>query len=208
MADFIQTYFIDPIIYNTGYNPVNTAVYAVILIAAVLLVYKLVKLMKIKIDKRFFIGIVPFVVLGGVLRAWEDLLEATNTIQIADGLFRNFIVTDAYGTVRNMLLITPVMYITMFVIALAALLLAKAVEKGFKLDYYKTWFAIGLILNLAVLIQLRITNYFALYAVIFFTVLWTFVILLAKGLSVKTTVKKKLPKLSALLTNENTFLLN
>ena len=53
MADFFKTYFIDPIYYNTGYNIFNTAVFAIILIAAALLTYKLLKAMNVKIDKKY-----------------------------------------------------------------------------------------------------------------------------------------------------------
>ena len=205
MADFVQTYFIDPIVYNTGYNAINTAVYAVALILAVFLTYKMLKLMKIKIDRNFLFGIVPFVVLGGIMRSWEDLLEAAGATQsLANSILGNFILIDVYGIARNLLLITPVIYITIFAIALVSLIIAKAIETYGKVDYYKSWFTIGIILDIIFLSQLRLSVIFALYAVLFFTLLWIFAILLTKEISIKKNIKK----LSQLFTNENTFLIN
>ena len=106
MPDFFQAYFIDPIKYNNGYNIVNTAAYAIILVAAVILTYKLLKKLGVRIDRQFFVGIAPFIALGGVLRAWEDLLEATMaTAPLLDSPIRDFILVDAAGVPRNLLLI-------------------------------------------------------------------------------------------------------
>ena len=58
LQDFFQQYFVDPIIFNTGYNPVNTVVYGIILIVAFVLTYKMLKKLKINIDKRFFFGVI------------------------------------------------------------------------------------------------------------------------------------------------------
>jgi uncharacterized membrane protein len=205
MPDFLQTYFIDPVVYNTGYNVVNTTTYAIILILAVFLTYKLLKLLKVKVDRRFLIGIIPFVALGGVMRAWEDLLEASGLTQsLVNSIFKNFIIIDIAGVARNMILISPVIYLTIFIVALASLLIAKGIEKYGKIDYYKTWFTIGIILDIVILSQLRLTGLFAFYAVIFFTVLWVFIILVAR----EVAIRQKLTRLSALLTTENTFLIN
>ncbi len=205
MADFIQTYYIDPVIYGTGYNVVNTITYAVVLILAVFCTYKLLKALEIRIDKRFLIGIVPFVALGGIMRAWEDLLEFSGYTQsLTGGVFSSFLLTDATGAARNMLLVSPIIYITIFVIALVSLLVAKEIERFSKVNYHKSWFVIGLLLDIAVLSQLRLTVLFALYAVIFFTVLWVFIIVAAREIA----IKKKIARLSQLLTGENTLLLN
>jgi len=63
--DFFQQYFIDPVMQGTGYNIYNTLAYALILILAVFATYKLLKKMKISIDDRFVIGVLPYVILGG-----------------------------------------------------------------------------------------------------------------------------------------------
>ncbi|MBU0898878.1 MAG: DUF63 family protein, partial [Nanoarchaeota archaeon] len=55
MAGFYE-WFVEPILSNGWYNPINTLTYSVILIAAVFLVYKMLKKMNIHIDKYFFIA--------------------------------------------------------------------------------------------------------------------------------------------------------
>src|SRR3989344_2713191 len=103
--DFSQQYFIDPIIYNTGYNPVNSTFYGIILIAAFLLTYKLLKKLKVNIDRNFFLAVIPFILLGSILRSLEDLWEAKGT---SPELIKDLVITDLTGTARNMLLVTPI----------------------------------------------------------------------------------------------------
>ena len=197
MADFFQTYFIDPIRFNTGYNIVNTAVYALVFVALVFATYKLLRLLKIKIDKKFFLAIVPYVALGAILRAWEDLIEATNTIP---GIFSPFTVLDAFGTARNLLLITPLIYIFMFFLTLAALLVSIGIEKKTKMPYYKAWLAIGILLCLVGLSQLRIQEAFALFAMLGIFSVWAIALGGARIAFRNSPVRK-------LLTKENTLLI-
>lgn len=172
MPDAFQTYFIDPIRYNTGYNIVNTAAYAVVFVLLVFVTYRLLRLLKIKVDKNFFIGIVPYIALGSILRALEDLLEFTASVP---PIFSPFTLVDAFGTARNLLFITPLIYIFMFVLALAALLVSKAVER-YGVPYHKTWLATGLLLCLAAISQLRLENAFALFAMLGIFGVWALVI--------------------------------
>ncbi|WP_456367881.1 DUF63 family protein [Thermococcus sp.] len=72
LREFFQRYFVDPIRYNQGYNPVNTLVYALILGIMVLLLYRMLKRMGIRIDERFFISLMPYIVLGPLMRAMTD----------------------------------------------------------------------------------------------------------------------------------------
>ena len=93
-ADFFQTYFIDPIKYGTGYNIYNTAMYAVLLVLAAVIVYKVVKKMGIRIDKNFLFAVSPYIFLGGLLRALQD--------------------AKIFSTV---FLITPLIYVSIFIFA-------------------------------------------------------------------------------------------
>ncbi len=54
------------------YNPVNTIVYALIVILTLYWIYKLFKKLKIEIDFKFFIAIIPFILIGGISRSLED----------------------------------------------------------------------------------------------------------------------------------------
>ena len=197
MADFFQTYFIDPIAYNTGYNTVNTAAYAVIFVALVFVVYKLLRMLKIKIDRNFFIAIAPYIALGSILRAWEDLIETTQAIP---EIFSRFVLIDAYGTARNLLLITPLIYIFMFVLALSALLLSKLLERHARIPYHKTWLAIGAVMCLLGASQLQLNNAFALFAMLGIFGVWALVIAGSRiAFSEFAVVRKTLTKENTLL---------
>lgn len=175
--DFIQTYFINPILYGTGYNIYNTTVYAVLLIVSVYAVYKLLKKLKIRIDNKFLIGVFPFVALGGILRAFQDA-----------------------SVVVNPFLITPLIYFSIFFIAFAALLLSKGIEKLLRKEYYKIWALIGALACLTVLSQMGFVNITALLLVSAIFVGWCAVFFVAKK------VFRRYKKVNAFLTNQNILL--
>ncbi len=184
-GDFIDTFFIHPLVEGTGYNVVNTATFAVILIAAAFGVYKLLKKLKIKIDRNFLIGVIPFVALGGILRSWEDFSEAT-------------------GTARNFLFVSPLIYVTIFVVAFVLLMVSIAAAKisKNKISYYKIWFVLGAVIDIFFIAQLRFANAFAFFMVLIITVIWVVLFVIVKFIA-----RKKLPKLSAFLTSENMFII-
>lgn len=73
LYEFFYEYFVLPIKENEGYNPVNTLVYAIILGIAVLLLYKMLKRMGIKVDERFFRALMPYIILGPLMRSMTDV---------------------------------------------------------------------------------------------------------------------------------------
>ena len=126
--EFFNDYFVRPIIENTGYNAVNTVVYAVIFAAAVFGIYKLLVKLNIKIDKTFYIGIFPFILFGSLLRVVNDT-----------------------GFYRTYFLVSPMIYILIFAATLIALLLSFGIARLFMKDYgkyYKPWSVIGIILSI------------------------------------------------------------
>jgi uncharacterized membrane protein len=70
---FLEEYFINPIIYKSGYNLVNTIAYGIIAVLVLLGTLKLLEKLKIRIDSRFFIGLFPYIFLGSLLRSLEDM---------------------------------------------------------------------------------------------------------------------------------------
>ena len=72
LREFITTYYIQPITHDTGYNPVNTITWALVLVAFLFLTLKLLQLLKIQIDRRFIAAVVPYIVVGATLRVIED----------------------------------------------------------------------------------------------------------------------------------------
>ena len=55
-----------------GYNPVNTAVYALILAVAVIGIWRVFSYLRIRLDAAFMVATVPWVLLGSTARALED----------------------------------------------------------------------------------------------------------------------------------------
>ncbi|MGC9444732.1 MAG: DUF63 family protein [Candidatus Methanospirareceae archaeon] len=72
LREFITTYYIHPITHDTGYNPVNTITWALVLVGFLFLTLKLLQLLKIRIDRRFIAAVLPYIVAGATLRVIED----------------------------------------------------------------------------------------------------------------------------------------
>ncbi len=143
LEQFFQDNFVIPL--GQYYTPVGTAVYGIIFALAVFGVYKLLRYLKIDIDRRFAIGIVPYIVLGGVLRVLRDA-----------------------GTLDYPIFASPIIYMVMFVVALGGLLVSIGFEKlvkkkrghdHFFSSYHRLWSAIGIVLVIAAFILLIPTGY-------------------------------------------------
>jgi len=192
MYDFFQQYFVDPIVTQgvAGYNIFNTPVYALGFAIAAFAAYKLLKRLNVKIDRSFLIGILPFILAGGVWR----------------------VVRDA-RLVETPLLVTPLIYFALFVAAVFTLLVSVGVErflisvKKVRADshriYYKIWFVLGLIVlfsGFALLAQLPVQNWNALGIIAALSVGWAVVMFALNRLSEKI-------KALSVFTRENSGLL-
>ncbi len=142
LSDFIYTYFLKTMCYQ--YNVVNTIVYGLILVAAVFGTYKLLERLKIKIDKKLFYAIIPFILFGGSTRALRDHTEIDTIFQAVPQLF-----------------CSPIIYFVIFAIALCSLLLGIAVQKKFKIEYWKVMGSAGIIVLLYNIANFRIENWAA-----------------------------------------------
>src|SRR5512133_3930095 len=103
ISQFINTYYLDPIRGDEGYNLVNTFTWAVVRGSCVFGVFKLLKKLEVKIKPEFIISIIPFVLAGSSLR----VLEASPA--------------DIFQPPYSYLLITPNIYFLVFVITVACL---------------------------------------------------------------------------------------
>jgi uncharacterized membrane protein len=99
MFEFLRKYFIEPIYTGTGYNVVNTLVYGLLLGVGILLCYRIIQRFGIRINGAFLLGLLPFLALGSILRALED----------------------AEVLPKSAFLITPGIFITIFVVTVLAL---------------------------------------------------------------------------------------
>ncbi len=162
LSDFLQEFFVNPIDDRTGYNAINTLVYALIALAAAYIIYKGFKKLKIKIDERFVISIIPFILLGSTARVVTDAIDRGVLQAHRDFLFG---VTGAvldsriydYGYFTT----TPGIYVVVGLITLASVLLCSKIKRMDLLPY------IGLALWLPHFILLiPMMNYFPYLALI------------------------------------------
>ncbi|MBI4020902.1 MAG: DUF63 family protein [Candidatus Aenigmarchaeota archaeon] len=128
---FLEDYFLNPILQNGYFNPVNTAVYAVVLVVAVVLVFKLLFRLKIPIDRRFFYAVLPFVVWGSSTRVLHDAAFAG---KLSPGL------NAFYGLP---VFPTPGSYFITFTLAIGVLLASLGVWKFRRVAYWKTMAVVG-----------------------------------------------------------------
>ncbi len=108
ISEFIYKYYIDPIRYGQPYTIVDTLTYALILIISVYLVYRWLKRSGIAIDTELVLATIPYVVLGGLLRVVQDTGMITSDLQY--------------------LLITPLIFFTLFFYAILFLFAGKLLE--------------------------------------------------------------------------------
>ncbi len=92
-----------------AYNAVNTLAYALILVPAIIFIYRVLERLKVRVDTRFVLMLTPFLVLGGAARALEDAQYFSKPVSyafispliyIAEGLFVLALVVASWWVVR------------------------------------------------------------------------------------------------------------
>lgn len=141
VLQFINTYYLEPIKGDEGYNPINTFTWAIILGICIFGVFKLLEKLEVKITPRFIASVVPFVLAGSALRVFED---------------------SPAGIIHapwSYLLITPNIYFIVFAITIICLWLSIRFQKaGLVKDYHVCFAGFGLLwffINLAILLHFQ-----------------------------------------------------
>ncbi|MEW5760096.1 MAG: DUF63 family protein [Candidatus Thermoplasmatota archaeon] len=93
------------------YNPVNTLTYSLILVGVLYIIYREMKKRNIEIDTMLFFSFIPYILLGGALRALEDA-----------GMFHKPFVY---------LFISPIIYILLGLPVIFLLFLSFYIEKNY-----------------------------------------------------------------------------
>jgi len=145
LVAFVHKYYIDPIVYDTSYNPVDTITWAIILGLAILGLIKLLRRWDLLMDERLLLSTLPYILAGSSLRVIED--------------------ANLVAAPWRYLLITPLIFFLVFLITAACLILSRKIwgEK-----FYARYAAIGLlwtVFNLAVLSTLGFKNAWVIAAV-------------------------------------------
>ncbi|HII79216.1 MAG TPA: DUF63 family protein [Methanosarcina sp.] len=141
ISQFINTYYLNPIRGDEGYNLVNTFTWAVVLGICIFGVFRLLKKLEVKINQKFIISLLPFVLAGSSLRVIEDSPA------------------DIFHPPFSYLLITPNIYFLVFGITVVCLWLSIRLQKaGLVKDYHPVFAGFGLtwfLLNLGTLLYLE-----------------------------------------------------
>jgi len=172
MADFFTEFFVNPILLNGWFNPINTLLWGVILVVAAFLVYtRLLRGLKVRIDRYFAIAILPLVFWASSTRVLRDLFygmaqqaSAGDPRFLTDIAYQTGLVQEhAFAYIMKFVPIPPVAgffswivtlfptpgsYVFTFLFALACLLLGLGIQKYWKrnsIPYWKTMLVIGLI---------------------------------------------------------------
>jgi uncharacterized membrane protein len=142
----------DGIVAVRGYNTFNEIGYILILALALVGVIFLVRRLGVARSPGFFFALLPYVFFGGALRVIEDVIDAARFEGISPFL--------EYPL--NALLISPVIYFTVFGFTLAVLgACLRAQRAGYVERYERPLFAVGvvvLVANLGVLSALAATT--------------------------------------------------
>lgn len=154
LQDFINEYYWLPIEGDSGYNPVNTVTWAIILGISIFFVAKLLMKLNIKPDWKFITVIIPFIFAGSTLRVIQDFNEDA----------------QLFSSPLQNLLVTPFIYVLMFVITVVLLIISIKLQRSGIVNDWKMAFGVAGILwtlvNLGILLSvLQITNPAALIVV-------------------------------------------
>lgn len=151
-------YYAEPIIHDTGYNPVNTVTWAILLGICILGLIKIFKRLDLKMDEKLVLYTLPYVLAGSSLRVIEDA-----------GLVK---------PPASYLLITPLVYFLVFFVTTASLILTR---RHLGLKFYRAYAAIGLLwtfMNLAALSTIGVEKPLVPVAVLFLGTFFTGIIYL------------------------------
>jgi uncharacterized membrane protein len=128
ILQFINTYYLEPIRGDEGYNVVNTITWAVVLGICIFGVFRLLEKLEVKITPRFIASVLPFVLAGSSLRVIED-----SPVGIFHAPF-------------SYLLITPNIYFLVFAITVSCLWISIRMQKaGLVKDFHLTFAGFGLL---------------------------------------------------------------
>lgn len=135
---YIYKYFINGIVNDASYNPVDTVTYAILLGISLFGVFKLLVKLKVEIDTRFIISVTPYILAGSSLRVLED-----------SGLFLPPL---------QYLFVTPIIYFVIFAVTISVLSIALALERNGEIkDYHGFFCAAGIawtLVNIAILLYI------------------------------------------------------
>ncbi|MFH1751591.1 MAG: DUF63 family protein [archaeon] len=187
MTDFIQDFFINPITQHSGYNPVNTVVYAIIgILLAFYVIYPILNKKGVKFDFKFVIALLPYIVFGSALRIFEESYSAI------------FLWTRSYNPLElGFYTLSPGIYFLMIAIVLISIGISFLLKRYLNWDWLKTFTIIGLILAIPMVIHhlLFLTHPLEFLFIPIATLILSFVVIKVFDLTKISLLKNNLNKL-------------
>jgi len=128
--EFINSYFTRPVYDRSGYNMVNTVAYALVALFFAFLFFKILKKEKVKLDSKFVLRVIPFILLGSIVRVVTDA-----TGDVAAGIPNRFLTNSStlfgvYGIVGGLhiydysfITTTPGIYVVVGLLAFLSILI-------------------------------------------------------------------------------------
>jgi uncharacterized membrane protein len=127
LSSFFHEYFVKPLQTGAGYNPYNTVAYGILLILGAYAVLRLLRRLDVRLDEELFRALVPFVILGGLIRALEEFARVSGS-----GLVPH-----------SFLFLTPGVYFLILTLVLLSLATGIALKKE---KYHQVVFYSGVLL--------------------------------------------------------------
>ena len=158
--NWVYKYYVEPIIYDSGYNPVNTVTWAILLGICILGLIRIFKRLDLKMDEKLVLYTLPYVLAGSSLRVIEDAGLVTPP--------------------ASYLLITPLIYFLVFLVTTASLILTRKILGE---NFHRVYATIGLLwtfVNLAILSTIGIQRPLGPVAVLFLGTFLTGIIYLLR----------------------------
>ena len=123
IREFINRYYVDPIVTDSGYNIVNTLTWAMVLVLCVYILHSLnvFRRLGVMINRNLIIGVVCYVLFGSSLRVLKD--------------------AEIFAPPIQYIFVTPIIYFVVFAVTIAALILSVGIYKD---RYYIPFAVIGL----------------------------------------------------------------
>ncbi|MCD6496268.1 MAG: DUF63 family protein [Candidatus Aenigmarchaeota archaeon] len=163
--DFVYDYFLVPLMRNGWFNPVNSIVYGLILIAGIWAVFNLLKRTKVPVDYGLYISFIPFIAFAGVTRVLRDYIyfgiSGTSEFFSTFGVYMSTMQKAGYdyvyaSTGNNFLASvdsfviawfpTPGSYFITAGLALVSFFIALLVRRQTGFRCWKTMFLVGMLL--------------------------------------------------------------
>ena len=187
-----EEYFLNHYLNNGGFNTVDTLSYGALMIVVLIAVYKMLKVLKIQINRNFFIALIPFMLFAPITRAFRDyiytgiragvLVEKPAEFLTNIGVnFQTVYATtlthtksiipipgipEFYSTIVTYF-VTPGSHLLTLLLGIVSLFVGLGIQKKFKIPYWKTMFVLGLFFLSMTLVTpiARITPLFQVLAI-------------------------------------------